>query len=438
MVNTKYRYWRFRIMYSMMTGYAGFYLIRQNLSMAIPSMQAELGYSKVQIGIILSTAAIIYGFGKGVVGVISDKSNARYFMTIGLLCSAVMNLFMGFSSSLFYLILFWALNSCFQSMGWPPCARLLTHWFSQKEIATKWAIWNMSQQIGGAIVLVMGGYLIERYSWRYAFFIPSFCAVGLAIFLFNRLRDTPRSLGLPPIEEYHGLQSSLNDDEEHLSMREILLNKVLKNKLVWYVCLANFFVYVVRMSVFNWAPTILKEFKGSSLYLAGWQTATYDLAGMFGGLVAGSLSDRLFHGRRGRVGCICMMFLSFAVTLFWLLPKGSPYLDFIAMTIIGFLISGPQILVGVAAADFASKKAAGAATGLTGTVGYIGTAFAGVGIGSIVEYFGWDIAFMTIIGACILSAFFFALTWNHRSAVLEKSSQYSKQNFEKKKMARAI
>ena len=86
---------------------------------------------------------------------------------------------------------------------------------------------------------------------------------------------------------------------------------------------------------------------------------------------------------------------------------------------IGFLVSGPQILVGVAATDFASKKAAGAASGLTGTFGYLGTAVTGVGIGAIVDYSGWDYAFLLVAVSGVLSAFFFCLTWNHRSKVLD-------------------
>ncbi|NBT85557.1 MAG: MFS transporter, partial [Alphaproteobacteria bacterium] len=81
----RYSYWRLRMMYSMMIGYAGFYLVRQNFTMAIPSMQSDLGYSKTQIGVIISVAAVVYGIGKGVSGLLGDRSNARYLMTFGLL-----------------------------------------------------------------------------------------------------------------------------------------------------------------------------------------------------------------------------------------------------------------------------------------------------------------------------------------------------------------
>ncbi len=406
-----YEYWRFRILVSSMIGYAGFYLIRQNLTMAIPFMESELHYSKMEIGVIISVAAMIYGLGKGIFGVLSDKSNARYFMAAGLFLSALMNICIGFSSSITMFMLLWALNSCFQSMGWPPCARLLTHWFSPKELATKWAIWNMSQQIGGASIIFLSSYLVEHYRWTYLFYVPGVLAMCVSFFLIFALRDTPESVGLPPIEKYHGLVEA---DDHPESMMHIFIHRVLTNKLVWYVSLANFFVYIVRMSVFNWAPTFLMEAKHLPLKLAGQQTALFDIMGMFGGVVAGALSDRYFKGYRGRTGVLFTFLLGITIIMLWKIENS----HFIAMMLIGFLVSGPQILVGVAASDFASKKAAGAASGFTGTWGYLGTSVTGVGIGYIVEHFGWNAAFVFMAASSFMACFFFALIWNHRSNLL--------------------
>ena len=420
---TLFRYWRVRIMYSMMFGYAAFYLLRVNMTMALPFLQSELGYSKTQLGAVMSAGAVVYGIGKCLNGYLGDRVNARYMMSFGLLMSAVLSFILGFGTHLAWFMVLWGIISCFQSLGWPPCARLLNHWYSPKELASKWALWNSSQQIGSCIMLASGGYIIEQYGWRYMFFIPAVVCIFLAVFLFNRLRDTPESLGLPSIEEHHGLVQQTNETEERMSLREVLYTRVLNNKLVWYVCMANFFVYVVRMTVVTWAPTLLSEFKGSTIKLAGLQTAVYDVAGIFGGLLAGYLSDKIFKGHRGRVGAIFMFLLIGCIFALWKSPVGATALHFFIMLTVGFLISGPQILVGVAASDFASKKAAGTASGLTGTFGYAGTGVAGVGIGAIVDNFGWDWAFVMITVSALLGAFFFALTWNHRSKVLENNME---------------
>lgn len=405
-------------MYSIMLGYAAFYFLRQNFNMVMPSFQSELGYSKADIGWIISSGAVIYGLGKGLAGLLGDKSNARYLMSIGLLGSALVTFSLGFSDSWIALLIFYTLNNCFQSMGWPPCARLLTHWFSPKEIGTKWALWNTSQQFGAAAITILAPYLIIEYGWRYAFFVPGVICIGMAFLLFNRLRDTPESLGLSPIEAHHGLVDHDKIDDTKLSTKEIF-NQVICNKLVWFVSFANFFVYMVRMFMINWAPMFLSEFKGSSLKLAGGQVALFDLAGMFGGIVAGMLSDKVFLGRRGPVGVIYMSLLAFFMILLWKSPIDQKWMHFILMVAIGFLVTGPQILVGVAAADFASKKAAGAASGFTGTVGYIGASASGIGVGIVVDNYSWDMAFAVISVCSLFSAFFFALTWNSRSKVLD-------------------
>lgn len=412
-----YSYWRFRIMYSMMVGYAGFYLLRQNFTMAIPYMTGELGYTKIQIGCVVSFAALLYGMGKTIFGLLGDKINPRYLMAFGLLFSAFMNICIGMSSTLTAFILFWTLNSCFQSMGWPPCAKLLTHWFSPKEIGTKWAIWNSSQQIGGASIVLLSSFLIAHYGWRYIFYVPAIISILISFFLLNRLRDTPESLGLPSIENHHGLKEN---NECKLGTRKTFLEKVLKNKLVWYISIANFFVYIVRMSIFNWAPTFLREFKGSSLAQTGWQVASFDLAGILGGIIAGMLSDKKFKGYRGRVCAIFMGFLTLFVMMLWFTPYGSTWIHWLSMMGIGFLLTGPQVLVGVAAADFATKKAAGAASGFTGTFAYIGTSISGIGIGYLVEKFGWGSAFLFMTFSSVLSMVFFMLIWNERSQTLEK------------------
>lgn len=414
-----YRYWRIRTMYSLIFGYATFYLVRLNFPNAIPAMCEEFGYTKTEMGYVISLFSIVYGAGKFINGHFSDRSNARYFMTIGLIGSAVASLCTGFGNSLSYFCVFWVINAWFQSMAWPPCGRLLAHWFAPKELGTKWGLWNSSHQIGGASIYVLSGFLITHFGWRSAFFVPAAIAFAVSFLLFNRLRDTPKSLGLPAVEVYKGLAEREEDPEEkHLTHKE-LIYRVLCNKLLWYVCIGNMFLYIVRMGVVIWAPTFLNEFKGSSPLTSGWQTAGFEIAGLFGGIYAGWLSDKVFHGRRGPVSVIYMIGLVLALFYFWKVPKGHVFLDAMAMIAVGFMVYGPQVLVGVAAADFSSNKAVGMATGLTGTFGYIGAAISGVGVGYIADHWGWSGGFMFFIVCAMLGVTAFSLTWNHRAKVLE-------------------
>lgn len=417
-----FSYWRIRMLYATIIGYAAFYLVRQNLAMAMPSIGQEFGYSKYDLGWVTSVFSVSYGIGKLVNGYLSDRSDARYFMSIGLFLSAIISLFMGFGSSLFFFILFWGLNGCVQSMGWPACARLITHWFSPTELGAKWAFWASSHQLGAIAIFGLGGFLIENFGWRSTFIIPAFVSMGLAFFLFNRLRDTPKEVGLPPVEEYRGDVAHISDQyDERITFSEVLTT-VFANRLVWYMAIANMCLYIPRMGIFFWAPFFLKEYKGVTLVMAGMQLVSFEIASFIGGIAAGWISDKFFHGRRGPVGTFCLVGLSIALYILLKIPPGYAMLDTVILMIAGFFLNGSQVLNGVATADFASKRAVGVATGITGSFAYAGAALAsGAGFGKIVEIYGWEGGFFVFMLTSTIGAFFFALTWNNKAKVLEES-----------------
>ncbi|HJD61350.1 MAG TPA: MFS transporter [Rickettsia endosymbiont of Columbicola hoogstraali] len=408
----KYNSWRIRILYSIIIGYATFYFCRQNFNIATPAIREYFDVTKTQIGWILTASSIMYGVSKFCNGFISDKTNARIFMVLGLLFVGIITILIGFLDSLFLIGILWIASNWFQSMGWPPATKMLTHWFASKELGTKWAMGATSNQIGGALAMVSCGYLIDKFGWRSAFFVPGVVACVVSIFLYNRLRNSPKEVGLSTVEEYKNYPTELISDYDKLPTTE-LLKIVFCNKLIWYVCLANMFVYIIRLGVIYWAPTFLKDLRGISLLNAGLQIGLYEMISIPGALIAGFLSDRLFQGRRGPVSTICMLAISLLLILFWKLPIQSELLSIVILSLVSFFVSGPQLLVGIAAADFSTRQAVGTANGLSGLFGYLGAAIAGVGVGWISDNYGWDGVFIFFSISALLGSSLFALTWNY-------------------------
>src|SRR4051812_40773417 len=98
-IKRKYLHWRIRMLSGLFLGYAVFYFVRVNLSVASPKMIEELGISKTDLGWIFSALSMTYGLSKFLSGIMADRSNIRYFMAIGLFFSAICNIFFGLSSS---------------------------------------------------------------------------------------------------------------------------------------------------------------------------------------------------------------------------------------------------------------------------------------------------------------------------------------------------
>ncbi len=428
-VAAAYTRMRWRMMLSIFAGYTFFYFVRNSFSLAKPYLIKDYGMSKGDVGLIATALAISYGLSKFIKGNVSDRSNPRYFMATGLLLSGVINLiFPSFAGSVGMMFILWFANGWAQGMGWPPCARTLTHWFSDHERGTIFATWNLAHNLGGGLVgavvngalalaaiLAAGAALSSGLTFHIIFYVPAVLAIIMGVLLLVFLRDTPQSCGLPSIEDYKNDHpaTGVDDPERELSAKEIFVTYVLKNKPLWIIAIANIFIYVVRYGVLNWAPTYLTAAKACPADTSRWLFFLYEVAGIPGTLLAGWLSDKVFGGRRSPVSCIFMVLVTIAVWIYWKNPAGHFLVDSMALFAIGFLIYGPVMLIGVSAVDLAPKKAAGTAAGFTGFFGYVfGAVIAELGLGRIVDRWGWDGGFELLLAACVISVVLFALTWN--------------------------
>ncbi|MDR0727343.1 MAG: MFS transporter [Puniceicoccales bacterium] len=430
-VESRYAYWRVRLIYTLIVGYAAFYLVRQNIQIAVPLMLKEFGYTKTQIGWVFSAFPAIYGMGKFFSGALCDRVNVRYYMAGGLMLAALTSIAIGFAPvfsvglyshfhiaapTLCLIAIFYSLNGLFQATGWPPIARLMTNWFAPTQLGTYWGVVNASHQIGSVTILVGGAWLGKHFGWQSIFFVPAVVCLVIAVFLLNRLCDTPESEGLPPLSDGKMVSpTSRANSGVHATFREIFYNHILPNRALWLVCWANFFLYVVRMGFFNWAPTFLQEARGSSAMGSSLQTAFFEVAGIVAGIAAGYISDRWAGGRRNAVCAVFMIFLIFFLFLFWGTPGRHPVSDTFLLGVIGFFVYGPQTLAGVAGAEFGSARAAATANGLTGLFGYAGAIFSGFGIGLITDHFGWSYAILFCIVCAGISLAFFTMNWSQTS-----------------------
>ena len=123
LTDVKHRYWERRIIIATILGYATYYFVRKNLSIAMPVMEKSLGITKVDLGLFLTLHGVLYGVSKFVNGFFGDRCHVRTFMVTGLVLSAIVNVFFGLSSAVAALGIFWMINGWFQGMGFPPCVK---------------------------------------------------------------------------------------------------------------------------------------------------------------------------------------------------------------------------------------------------------------------------------------------------------------------------
>ncbi|MDE6078281.1 MAG: MFS transporter, partial [Muribaculaceae bacterium] len=373
----RFKSWQMRTILVSMIGYAIYYFVRKNFSIAMPGLTAQYGISNTSFGIVIGIGSLIYGLSRFINGFIVDRFSARVIMALGLLLCAASNLMFGFGVNISswitghdggpdfinMLIMLMAvtivLNQYFQGVGYPPCARLLPSWIHPSQLATKMSIWNTSHSIGAAAAVVVCGYImgtmgqdlshdpevvntiaknlgldpsdsehlktIMSYAthwdaWKWCFWIPAGIAVCGALWLYFGLRDDPRSVGLPELTGTSTGKSDVKGDKAP-SRAAYLKAMVWTNRWIWTLCIANVFVYVMRMGILDWGPKFLTEARNMSIEDAAWSVGAFEIFAIVGTIFAGWATDHIFKGKAHRMCFVCMAFAVIFMTVFILSPE---------------------------------------------------------------------------------------------------------------------
>jgi sugar phosphate permease len=339
----------------------------------------------------------------------------------------------------------WLINGYLQGMGVPPVSPLMTHWIPSNELATKMSIWNTSHSIGAGLIAVICGLILGNMgvnmshdpatlaaissnlasvgvdvtspdgmarvanvashlgAWRFCFIIPAIIALFGSFFILVTLKDNPKSVGLPEVNsdtvKIAGDSKEAQSEDSKAEYKYYVRHKVFGNRLIWTLAITNFFIYIVRFAFLDWGPTLLNESKGIPQHQASYMLSIFELTGgILGMLAAGWATDHWFHNKGHQTCVVCMIGVVLSVVAFILTPSTAPwYIVAIPYTLISFFIYGPQALLGIEAANQATKKAAATANGLLGIFGYASTVVSGVVFGWIAQKYGWSMVYTLIL-----------------------------------------
>ncbi|EQA06767.1 phosphoglycerate transporter family protein [Glaesserella parasuis D74] len=375
-------------------GYMAMYLIRKNFNIAQNDMIETYGLTKTDLGLIGLGFSITYGIGKTVVSYYADGKNTKQFVPFMLILSAICML--GFSASmgggsiaLFLMISFYALSGFFQSTGGSSSYSTITKWTPRKKRGTFLGFWNLSHNVGGAAaagVALFGANVFFNGHVIGMFVFPSIIALIIGFIGLRYGSDSPEAYGLGKAEELFGEEISEEDrntEENQLTKWQIFVQYVLRNKVIWLLCFANIFLYIVRIGIDQWSPVYAYQELGFSKDAAISGFALFEVGALVGTFLWGYLSD-LANGRRALTACIALGLIVFTLEFYQFATNEFMYLT--TLFALGFLVFGPQLLIGVAAVGFVPKKAIAVADGVKGTFAYlIGDSFAKLGLGMIAD-----------------------------------------------------
>lgn len=398
--------------------YAAMYMGRYNLSFANKSLSDEYGWDKTQIGAIITAALTIYGLSAMFNGPIADKIGGRKAMLIGSVGTVVFNFFFGLGAYLgflgtgtlllTYFASVWSLNSYFQSYSALALIKVNAGWFQVNERGVFSAIFGSMIQSGRALIFIIGGIAVTILPWQWVFFIPSMIVAVMSFLTYLNVQNTPSDVGLPHLDT----MDATSGDTEKVDLKYVF-KKVISNPIAITIAIAEFCTGFVRHGFEQWFPRYMQEYQHLALDSPVFQKGAFAVvvAGIAGAFLAGTMSDWLFQSRRTPVAFIGYFIIICSLLTIW-------FAHDLTFIIIAFVMNSLAIsmvhsmLSGTASMDFGGQRAAATATGMFDGMQYIGGAAVGIGIGWLLDNFGWGSWSPSMIGFAGVGAILMLFLWN--------------------------
>jgi len=405
--------------------YTTFYMCRYNLSIANKPISDEFGFSRAQMGQIITAALLAYACGQIINGLLTDRIGGKKAMLIGAAGTIVMNLLFGAASFAGMLGLFIAIRGIdgyLQAFGAPGMVKINAAWFQHKERGRFSGIFGFMINAGRVGIFTLGPALLAGFTllglvsipplhWRWLFWAPSLICATVACAMALVAKETPEEAGyycIPSDEGMNGITSTLGD----------AIRVIASNRLVWITACAYACTGAVRQAVDQWFPRYMQELYSVDLKSAQFKFLAFliPVVASTGSLLTGYVSDLLFNARRAPVACI-LYFLETLVIL-GAAQFHSASAAIVFLILISFTANSTHSVLGSAAPmDLGGRKRTGFALGLIDSFQYFGGSLAGYFLGKLLDQdFGHYFYFMAPFGA--VGGLLMLVMWKKEAASL--------------------
>ena len=142
------------------------------VNVALPSIQADLGFSQEDLQWVISAYALMFGGFLLLGGRLGDRLGRRRLFFAGILIFTVASLLAGLSWSEESLIIARALQGFGAAMLSPAALAILTATFAEgRERNIALGVWGATGGFGAAAGVLFGGILTDLLSWEWIFFV---------------------------------------------------------------------------------------------------------------------------------------------------------------------------------------------------------------------------------------------------------------------------
>lgn len=437
--------WRTSTFLVMLFGYVGYYMIRQNLSAALPLMKTAFHFSNSDLGLIGASSEIVYAIGKFLNGPLADKLGGKKIFLLGMAGGILCNLVFAFGTSLLWFVVAWCACRYFLSMGWGGVAKTMGAWYEPEKNGSVMGWISINFQFGGVVATLFAGWLVSKgQTWDKLFLYPALIVTAVWIWSYFASKEDPGEV-IPgaSFESQTGETSLANFESEGNVGAGKIITTLMAMTIFRHLLVFAFLTTFLRSIFTFWTAQFLKDI-GMGNATAIFNSALLPFLGCLGTILLGWYTDK--HARQNRARSMWMMLVGLTLSLVGIavlagqiphpVPQPIPaqvsalYMPIVILLgLSGFFLLGPYSMsAGALTLDIAGAKGAGTCAGIIDGVGYIGGALATWGAGALADKLGWSQVFWMLaicalfsVGSAMLMSRHFNRVAAHQEAAVGKT-----------------
>ncbi|KGF78614.1 glucarate transporter [Massilia sp. JS1662] len=398
------------------------YADRASISIAGPEIRKALGLSPVEMGFIFSAFAWSYVAAQLPGGWLLDRfgSKITYFFSIFLwslftLLTGGVGFVTGAAAVATLFVLRFLVGAA-EAPSFPGNSRITSAWFPTHERGLASALFNSAQYFATVLFAPIMGWLVHAFGWESVFIVMGGLGIALA-FVWLKVIHGPKdhpsvsASELKYIEEGGALVDldGAGRNKQAPSVDTLAcVKELLGNRMLLGVYIGQYCINTLTYFFLTWFPVYLVQERHMTILKAGFVASLPAIAGFLGGVVGGTISDRLAKAgfslsMSRKVPIVCGMLLSMSMI-------ACNYIDtdavVVAVMALAFFGKGVGALGWAVVADTSPKEAGGLSGALFNTFGNIAGITTPIVIGYILQGTGSFAGALVYVGANAAVAIF--------------------------------
>ena len=271
------------------------YLDRAILGIAAPSIRHEFGVNAATMGFVFSAFSWSYLLLQVPAGVALDRFGTRIVYTIALIGWSVFTILQGFTIGVTSFLLARLGLGAFEAPCFPANSTVAGMWFPRSERGKAIGVYTAAEYVGLGFLTPMLFWMLANHGRRSLFLTTGVIGLVVGAVLWRTYRDPSKSTAVNSAELSYIEAGEGAVQKEAVGTKFEFANIValFRHRQMWGLCIGQFSVYSTFVFFLTWFPTYLATQRHMAFIKIGIYASIPYIAGFFGILFAGFLTDWL-------------------------------------------------------------------------------------------------------------------------------------------------